>query len=96
MLAGYREKPELSYQVSMGIYILDPSAWDFIPPGEPLPMPDLLETMRRDGRPVHCFRQECQWLDIGRHDDYVAANEVFQAHRAAFLGDAERPQLRVG
>src|SRR3954454_24561297 len=59
VLAGYREKPEFSFQVSMGIYILDPSAWDYLRPGEPLPMPDLLESMRKAGKPVHCFRPSC-------------------------------------
>ena len=46
ILTGYQEKPEYSFQVSMGVYILDPLAWDYLTPGRPLPMPDLLETMR--------------------------------------------------
>ena len=46
VLTGYREKPEYAFQVSMGVYILDPIAWDFLTPGEALPMPDLLESMR--------------------------------------------------
>jgi NDP-sugar pyrophosphorylase family protein len=95
LLAGYREKPEFSFQVSMGLYILSPVAWDYLAPGQPLPMPDLLETMRAAGRAVHCFRQPCDWLDIGRHDDYAAANEVFQARRAAFLGETVRPKLKI-
>jgi NDP-sugar pyrophosphorylase family protein len=86
VLAGYREKPSFSFQVSMGVYILDPSAWTFLTPDEPLSMPDLLETMRRSGRSIHCFRQPCYWLDIGRHDDYATANEVYEARRADFLG----------
>ena len=40
-----------------------------------------------DGQPVHCFRQPCYWLDIGRHDDYATANEIFEARRAQFLGE---------
>ena len=46
VLTGYREKPEYSFQVSMGVYLLDPLAWDFLTPGEPLTMPELLESMR--------------------------------------------------
>lgn len=92
LLANYREKPEFSFQVSMGIYILDPVAWDYLTPGESLPMPTLLEAMRHDGRPVHCFRQPCEWLDIGRHDDYATANEIFEAKRTAFLGGSEIPR----
>jgi NDP-sugar pyrophosphorylase family protein len=96
VLAGYREKPRFTFQVSMGVYLLDPIAWEFLTAGEPLPMPDLLETLRAGGHAVHCYRQDCEWLDIGRHDDYAAANELFQANRAAFLGAAERPKLKIG
>src|SRR3954453_16841125 len=94
VLTGYREKPEFSFPVSMGIYILDPVAWDFLTPGQALPMPDLLEAMRRAGKAVHCFRQDCYWLDIGRHDDYATANDIFEARRASFLGEPESPLLR--
>jgi NDP-sugar pyrophosphorylase family protein len=96
ILTRYREKPEFSFQVSMGVYILDPAAWDFLMPGVPLPMPELLETMRKAGHPVHCFKQSCYWLDIGRHDDYATANDIFEARRAAFLGTPEKPRLKIG
>ncbi|MHC5537041.1 sugar phosphate nucleotidyltransferase [Singulisphaera rosea] len=96
ILAGYREKPEFSFQVSMGVYILDPVAWDFLFPGQPLLMPDLLETMRKAGHPVNCFRQSCYWLDIGRHDDYATANEIFESRRTAFLGETSTSKLKMG
>lgn len=96
VLAGYREKPEFSFQVSMGLYMLDSAAWDYLSPGRELSMPDLLEQMRADGLPVHCFRQECTWLDIGRHDDYASATEIFDSRRGDFLGLSERPRLKIG
>jgi NDP-sugar pyrophosphorylase family protein len=96
LLTGYREKPEYSFQVSMGVYILDPVAWDFLTPGRPLPMPELLETLRTGGHPVHCFRQDCYWLDIGRHDDYATANDIFETRRAAFLGEPETTGRKIG
>lgn len=97
ILTGYREKPEFAFQVSMGLYILSPVAWDYLTPGKPLQMPDLLETMRGDSQPVHCFKQNCYWLDIGRHDDYATANEIFESRRGSFLGsETDRPKLKVG
>ncbi len=96
ILAGYREKPEFSFQVSMGVYILDPVAWDFLAPGQSLLMPDLLESMRKVGNPVHCFKQPCYWLDIGRHDDYATANDIFESRRASFLGDPAGAKLKIG
>ena len=95
ILTGYSEKPEYSFQVSMGIYILDPVAWDYLKPGQAVTMPELLEAMRGDGKPVHCFKESCYWLDIGRHDDYSTANEIFESKRAAFLGEP-RPLVKMG
>jgi NDP-sugar pyrophosphorylase family protein len=96
VLTGYQEKPEYSVEVSMGVYILDPFAWDFLMPGRPLPMPDLLESMRKHGHDIHCYRQECYWLDIGRHDDYATANEIFDARRGAFLGTPQITKHKIG
>jgi NDP-sugar pyrophosphorylase family protein len=96
ILTGYQEKPEYSFEVSMGVYILDPLAWDYLKPGRALPMPDLLESMRHRGHDIHCYRQECYWLDIGRHDDYATANEIFEARRGAFLGSPAAKKQRIG
>lgn len=96
ILSGYREKPEFSFQVSMGVYILAPKAWDFLAPGRTLQMPDLLENMRKAGTPVHCFQQPCYWLDIGRHDDYSTANEIFESRRSQFLGDPDKRKMKMG
>jgi NDP-mannose synthase len=96
VLKGYHEKPEYSFQVSMGVYILDPVAWDYLVPGRSLGMPDLLESMRHDGHDIHCFREECYWLDIGRHDDYELANEIFESRRSQFLPERQVETLRIG
>jgi NDP-sugar pyrophosphorylase family protein len=95
-LVGYREKPRLTFEVSMGLYLLSPVAWDYLKPGVAVTMPELLESMRRSGCVVRAYRQPCEWLDIGRHDDYAAANELFQARRQEFLGSSQRPRLKIG
>ena len=72
----------------MGVYILDPIAWDYLEPGRSLPMPDLLEIHAPAAATTSiAYRQECYWLDIGRHDDYDLANEIFESRRSQFLGD---------
>jgi len=96
LLTGYREKPEYAFEVSMGLYMLGPAAWDYLEPGQELTMPELLEAMRADSQAIHCYRQDCVWLDIGRHDDYATATEIFEARRAEFLGPNARPNLKVG
>jgi NDP-mannose synthase len=96
ILTGYDEKPEYSVEVSMGVYILSPLAWDHVSHDRAMTMPDLLESMRTTGHDIHCYRQPCYWLDIGRHEDYATANEIFEARRAAFLGTTAAAKFRIG
>jgi NDP-sugar pyrophosphorylase family protein len=82
---GYVEKPTLSYEVSVGAYVMEPRALERIPSGEPYDLPDLIKSLIGAGEPVKAFRFDGHWLDIGNHDDYGAAVDLFQRERALFL-----------
>lgn len=84
---GYAEKPSFTHFVSMGINALDRRALRFIRPGEALGMPDLILRLVRAGQRVLAYRSRAQWLDIGRPDDYQAAQDLFAspARRARYL-----------
>lgn len=84
-VTGYREKPSLPYDVSMGIYLYTPRAHAWIKPGEYLDFPDLILKMLEAGQRVTAYRTDCLWLDIGRHEDYAMATETFEKHRDVFL-----------
>ncbi len=77
-LKQYIEKPTLKYDVSMGIYMFEPETLSFIEPNEYLDFPDLVLTLMKAGRKVIGFPFDGYWLDIGRHDDYVRAQEEFE------------------
>ena len=76
-LTGYIEKPERSYEVSMGIYVYEPRVLSYIPPGAYLDFPELVHRLMEDGEKVHLHRNNAFWLDIGRPDDYAKAQEIF-------------------
>ena len=76
-LTGYIEKPERSYEVSMGIYVYEPRVLAYIPPGTYLDFPELVHRLLEDGEKVHLHRNNAFWLDIGRPDDYAKAQEIF-------------------
>jgi NDP-sugar pyrophosphorylase family protein len=80
-LRAYHEKPEHEYLVSMGIYVLDPSAVDLVPAKGRMDFPDLVQALLDAGRPVHTHPHEGYWLDLGRHDDFTRANEEFATIR---------------
>ena len=77
-LKQYVEKPTLKYDVSMGIYMFEPEILSFIEPNEYLDFPDLVLTLMKAGRKVIGFPFDGYWLDIGRHEDYVRAQEEFE------------------
>ena len=74
---GYNEKPELSYDVSMGIYVYEPRVLKFITPGAYLDFPDLVLKLIAAGEKVCAMPSDCLWLDIGRPDDYARAQEIY-------------------
>ena len=84
-VTGYREKPTLPYDVSMGVYAFNRSVLDLIPPGQYLDFPNLIHKMIAQGRYPKVHMSDALWLDIGRIEDYASATSVFLEHRDAFL-----------
>ena len=74
-LRSYREKPELHYEVSMGVYVYEPRALKHIRAGEYLDFPDLVGRLLAAGERVHTYKSDAYWLDIGNPDDYARAQE---------------------
>lgn len=75
-ITRFREKPTMSNCVSMGAYCMEPSVLQYIPVGVPFGFDDLVLCMLEKGVPVHTFRHQGLWLDIGRVDDFHKAQEV--------------------
>ncbi len=84
-IAGYIEKPTNHYTVSMGVYIFEPRILDYIPVGEYLDFPDLVLKLIAAGETVCGYPFDGYWMDLGRPDDYVQANEDFSTMKQQFL-----------
>jgi NDP-sugar pyrophosphorylase family protein len=85
-LTAYREKPEVAYDVSIGVNVL--SAWaieEHVQRGVRLDMPDLLRRVQDGGGVVRVHATDAYWLDLGRVSDLEAALEVFDADPSRFL-----------
>jgi NDP-mannose synthase len=72
-VVGYEEKPRLQYRVSMGVYVLEPAAIEYVPAGQAFDVPDLVQALLGAGERVGSYAHDGYWLDIGRHDDYERA-----------------------
>lgn len=84
-VTDYIEKPRLDYDVSMGIYFLEPSVRKHIRAGEPLDLPELVRRLLRAGEKVAAYVSRDYWLDIGRHDDYAKAQAEYEKIKGRLL-----------
>jgi NDP-sugar pyrophosphorylase family protein len=84
-LEGFKEKPVISLEVSMGVYMANKGILEYIPSGEPYGFDHLMMDLIKTGKPASVKRHHGYWLDIGRPDDYMQAIEEFDKLKSLFL-----------
>jgi NDP-mannose synthase len=83
LITGYREKPALHYDVSMGIYVYEARALDYLPEG-PCAFPDLVLRLLQAGERVAAFPTDAAWYDIGTFSEYERAVRDVEERPDAF------------
>jgi NDP-sugar pyrophosphorylase family protein len=86
IVTGYREKPVLRYDASMGIYLYEPRAIAALPP-RPLQFPERVLRLLHRGERVAAFLTDADWHHIGTLAQYEEASRELQS--AGRTGDAE-------
>jgi NDP-mannose synthase len=81
----------MPYVVSMGVYVLEPRALEFIEEGEYLDLPDLVLRLLERGERVGSHMYDGYWLDIGRHEDYERAIVEFEQLQPMFFSESGPP-----
>lgn len=72
------EKPEFTYCINTGVYILEADCLDFIPSGEVFHMTHLIEKLLADGKKVSTYPvNESEYIDVGQWDEYRKAVAFF-------------------
>ena len=67
MIKNLHEKPDFSFLVNTGLYMLEPEAIDYIEDGEFIHLPELANRCMRDGKRVGVFPiSENAWMDMGQ------------------------------
>jgi NDP-sugar pyrophosphorylase family protein len=84
-VTGYREKPTIPYDVSMGVYIFHRAVLRLFEAGHAIDFPSLVTSLVTRKANVKVFMSECLWLDIGRPSDYASATETFMERMDEFL-----------
>jgi NDP-sugar pyrophosphorylase family protein len=86
-LVSYNEKPLYSFDVSMGIYVYEPRALEYIPEGKYMDFPDLVRVLLDHDEKVAGYHSQDYWLDIGRREDYELAQQEFDSRAGEFRFD---------
>lgn len=72
LMTSLSEKPELTYQVNTGVYILNPTCIDEIPENVFFHITHLMEKIKARGGRVGCFPvSEHAWKDMGEWPEYL-------------------------
>jgi len=85
-IINYIEKPKYEFDVSMGIYAMNKFGISLIPENTFFDLPDLIMKLKKSNKIMKIYKHLGQWLDVGRHDDYSKALELFETDkRSDFL-----------
>ncbi len=77
LMVALHEKPEQTYMVNTGVYILNPECINEIPEGEFFHITHLMEKVKARGGRVGCFPvSEHAWKDMGEWPEYLKMIDV--------------------
>jgi NDP-sugar pyrophosphorylase family protein len=71
----YVEKPVLNYHVSMGIYVYERRALEYLPSG-PCQFPELVLALVAAKERVAAYLTDADWFDIGTVEEYERASKA--------------------
>ncbi len=79
ILKNITEKPELSFLINTGMYIINSKVFEIIPTNEAFDMTDLITSLIKTGGKVGVYPiSEKSWIDIGEWNEYKKALEALR------------------
>jgi NDP-sugar pyrophosphorylase family protein len=79
-LSEVQEKPDITFEILAGIYILKPPALEFIPHNQYYNIDSLIRDLLAAGRPVGRYLMKEYWLDIGSAEHYETAQDAYSQY----------------
>ena len=84
-IVGFKEKPSLQYDVSMGVYVFNRKVLGYFPEEGAFGFDDLMYRLIAEQEKVFSYVYRGYWRDLGRADDYDDAVDDFVNDRTRFL-----------
>ncbi len=77
LMTGLQEKPEITYMINTGVYILNPDCIDKIPEGEFFHITHLMDKIKMKGGRIGCFPvSEHAWKDMGEWREFLKVANI--------------------
>lgn len=89
-ITDFVEKPTYHHPVAMGMYVFEPQILDYVPQGQRIDVPEVIQKLLVEGKHVQSYPFDGYWLDIGIPGDYERALEEFAEHKAALLHETTK------
>jgi dTDP-glucose pyrophosphorylase len=74
-IESLKEKPTFTYYSNGGVYLMKKEMINYIPKNSYFNATDLIEILIKENYKVISYPYSGYWLDIGRHEDYLKAQE---------------------
>ncbi|MBV5326386.1 MAG: nucleotidyltransferase family protein [Chlorobium sp.] len=77
IVSSLEEKPEYSFCINTGVYVLEHECLDYIPEGKMFHMTTLMEALMADGKKVATYPiNESEYIDVGQWEEYRNAVHI--------------------
>ena len=80
-ITDLQEKPEYSYLINTGIYILDPEVLELVPSDEFFDLPNLFKALINEGKITKSYEISNYWIDMGQPEDYETIKQKFDGEQ---------------
>lgn len=70
-----KEKPELTFLIIAGIYLMKPSIFEFIPLNQYFGMDELMQKLLSSSETIFSYTTKEYWIDVGRVEDLDQARK---------------------
>lgn len=74
-VTGLKEKPTYTHYSNAGIYLMKKEVIDIFPKYNHFNATDLMEELIKEGKKVVAYPLMGYWLDIGKHEDFIKAQQ---------------------
>jgi NDP-mannose synthase len=84
-IQGIEEKPQLTYPVSIGVYVFESGVLEYLHHGEPMDFPQLITELISAGETVAAYEHDGYWADVGQFASLEEATRRYEERAEDFV-----------